>query len=228
MAHGDKAMADDTPPLDNLDTWGEHADEARELLGRYKLYEDGTERDVLAKRVEMAMRDPEVQDLMRKIPELAQYADKFPVVPPKFAGVPSDYPDPDNPEHADGVRLANLQAWINRITHEEGFHMACQAIPVDITAMAWGANKTADWAMSDVPLDGMEEDTGGLVKDPRVLERERLILMWLEAFVLGWKFHRDEESLEIIEGNRRFYADQIPSPRAPRPGVNRKQRRKKR
>lgn len=196
-------------------------------MDRHGLYEGSGD---LQEKVQEAIRDPEVQALMAQDPELSQYLGNLPK-PNATPKVDPDFPNPDKPEqHADGLKLQGIADWVDRITKEEGFHIALQSIPVDISAMGWMANKRSREAMSDVPLDEpLDHPDGGTYTDPEEMERQRLVLQWLDAFVMGWKFHRDEGAIEAIEGNRRFFADNIPSPPpGPRPGVNRKQRRKKR
>jgi hypothetical protein len=179
-------------------------------------------------KVQAALRDPEVQRLVRQDPELSEYADLLPpadefaelakvspaaaigrqimnnnlnfedtmdllnrlgLKPQESEQAIADYFKLNNqrPDHPDFDRLSRIirdcDALAETGTEERsGMHMVFLQTGVDFNTVAYMAKQRALRAEELIS----EDDDGNPIP-----ERERLILMWLDAFVAGALFAQE-------------------------------------
>lgn len=101
------------------------------------------------------------------------------------------------PEHEDFFKLAEIMRQLDKITTEEGWHIAIQTLcNVDLRSMGYVANAQSLRAQQDLELN----DDGTPIP-----ERERNVILWIDAFTAGYRMARLEaEGIPIVpDGNRR-------------------------
>lgn len=113
-----------------------------------------------------------------------EFEDEGPKVDPRF---------PDRPQHPDFWRLAAIVKQMDRVSLDEGWHMAIQKYaPVDVASLGYMAQQRAMRA-GDL-LEGADD-------------REQNIIMWLDGFTAGMRLAHIEASGEAPftepDGNRR-------------------------
>lgn len=110
---------------------------------------------------------------------------------------PDRAPDPEAVAEMDEILLE-----MDELTAEKGFHIAIQSVPVDVVTLGMTAQQRANEAQEQLTNIGDE-------KDPKNAERERLIIMWLDAFITGYhmaarRAPQIEQLMdEALDGNRR-------------------------
>jgi hypothetical protein len=92
----------------------------------------------------------------------------------------------DAPKNPDFTWLMDIMAEMD----EEGLTSNVQNLPVDLATMAYVAKSRAMKALDQIG-------------EPETPEEERLIIMWLDAYVAGFRYCQKTYDEMTLEGNRR-------------------------